>query len=117
MRGAVLRSVKVSRYTYQVYYIGSSQWQPQYCDGNGCHNLRAAVNMLMNHALPYVVLGAESGCLSCPIGTVLTENNRYNKGGANTWTYWCYSVIRRNVDGTITSCNTTNHSWTVKYPK
>ena len=54
MRGAVLRSVKVSRYTYQVYYIGSSQWQPQYCDGNGCHNLRAAVNMLRSYAVAQI---------------------------------------------------------------
>jgi hypothetical protein len=105
------------RYNYKVYYIGNSQWQAQYCDGDGCHNLGVPINLAYNRALPYVVSGGESSCLSCPIGTVLTSSNKYNPGGVDTWTLWCYSYVRKNVDGSITACDSRSHSWTVKFPK
>lgn len=100
-------------YQYKNFYVGSNKWQAQWCDGGSCYVL-STPDLGTGSAMPYVFSGGESSDTSEPIGSLTTSGNKYIKGGSTTFTSWCYTSVRNNVSGSISSCGG-SQNWNVSY--
>jgi hypothetical protein len=105
------------RYEYKSVWIGGGtgqDWQAQFCSGSGCRGLVTA--NIAASTLPYVFSGGESNSGSVHFGSLTTSYAQELRLGSG-WRFWCYSSIQNNTSGvgSISSCNTSNYSWTVRY--
>lgn len=99
------------QYRYYSNYIGSNRWQSVFCDGNGCRQMIAGD--LGVDRLPYVISGAESQG-GARWGSATTRLATYRPYNSNTVYSWCWSstFINPSGAGTVSSCNTSDFSWT-----
>ena len=98
-------------YQYKAYNYGGNNWTAVFCSGNGCSTI-ANANLGVG-SLPYVASGGEGSSTSVHFGSITSKWNRAYKNGS--YTYWCYTAVVNNVSGTVSTCNTSDYSWTVSY--
>lgn len=96
-------------YEYRVFQDHDTIWQGHWCGGAGCVVL-ANQDVFLNLAMFYADSGAE-GYLNS-FGPASTSINQW-RNKMSTWQDYCWNVILQNVSGSVTTCNSTDHSWTV----
>lgn len=103
-------------YRYKSVFFGGTgnqQWQAQFCSGSGCRGL--ITGDLGVDRLPYVISGGESLNSSLHWGDAQTSHAWYKPYNSSTYYGWCYTSTQNNVGGTISACNSADHSWTSTY--
>lgn len=97
-------------YNYRTKYINSDIWDAYLYTGSGTYILCSV--RLGTTGFVYTASGGESGDSPVAIGPATTRNNQWYTGAS--WWNWCYSWSNVNV-GSISSCNSSNYSWSVQY--
>jgi hypothetical protein len=102
-------------YHFRTQYRSGNLWDAYYYPGTSTV-LITEQNLGTNLSFPKVMSGGESTSGIIPlvfdkIGPYTTKYNAYYNGN---WLSWCYSNTRTSPSGTITACNSTDHSWTVQ---
>lgn len=64
---------------------------------------------------PYIASGGESISPGVHWGDITTRYNTFKDGGNGNWYSWCYGYVQNNVNGTLSACNSGDHSWTASY--
>jgi len=103
---------------YHYYVVNGIDGKPNkfrafYCNATTCYAMVTG-NLRMS-SLPYVASGGESIYPGVHWGSITTRYNTYKDGGNGNWYAWCYQYVQNNVNGTISACNSSDHSWTASY--
>lgn len=104
-------NVQYHYYVSHVFSANSRQFQSVFCDGSGCRGIITTRDMGTN-SLPYVFSGGES--FNTGWGGITTRYAAMKFNNSSSLISWCYSTtnIQPSGTGTVSACNTSDHSWT-----
>lgn len=110
--------VLLAGYEYEYYVVNGidgkpNKWRAYFCTFVTCYTM--VTGNLRTNQLPYISSGGESSPSNVHWGSITTRYNTYKDGGNGNWYSWCYQYIQNNVNGTLSACNSSNHSWTASY--
>lgn len=103
---------------YHYYVVNGIDGKPNkfrafFCSGTGCFSM--VTGNLRTSKLPYVASGGESIYPGVHWGSITTRYNMFKDSSNGNWYAWCYQYVQNNVSGTLSACNSSDHSWTASY--